>query len=874
MCEQVIVFRCNLRFTMAGMKLPEESDFKYKANRNRSSSSLVSRANRSRSNSFKPKYDEMGKPIETNALGEELRDVKATNGNGYLGEGLGTNLHTTRSNTTSIHDQEIRPIHSDKPHEDSGFFNSILNIAHNTANMISHKDTHDGKLKKGHNKEENDNEGPEQITDDNKSTFSNKLDSLIMTQGGSNPSISLQRDASNKTVSVDLSGNQDISSTPLSPNNIHFTSVRESPINTIGQGNLSLDDFKESRRDSISKLSRLELKASSEIKQKRKSIVESELESAADTHPAEPKLKFASKKRNKEYHRVFKKIPKSDRLIDDFSCAFSKDILVQGRLYLSTGYICFKSNILGWVTNLIIPLQEVVQIEKRSTAGLFPNGMIIKTLYQKYTFATFISRDATFDLLTKVWHRILLEKDGLLGEDTDFDVEDNDESLDELSEEEDDADVTGMDDEEDSEEVRATEEEEEEAGSDDGEHDDTQDTDEEVSPDTIDDSSEEDGPKSKKSPLVSDGSGFKGLPTLGPLTHSPTSSGYEKESKDTFIVEDTFQAPLGVVFSLLFGKDTSYYIKILKNQKNINIEESNITGLTKEGDSRDYKYVKPLSGSIGPKQTTCVINDKILSYDLNKNIVVEQSTSTPDVPSGNSFKIRTKIFLYWGDNNSTKMYVITTIEWTGSSWIKGPIEKGSIEGQKDSMKILVDSINDFVKNGGDDKSKKTRKKSIRKSEKPKEEEKPVETPPPVEKTIIEKFNEFIEGIGALVPLPMLSPLIVGYILSFVGLILIIHIHNWMFTSKSPFKLGSNNTLQVDNQKFFLIPSVENNLHNEHTVLKNQVTLWEWINEKSNLNLKSKGDNDYMNGYNHQELHDIAKLTQMKLDELNRLLNQS
>lgn len=860
------------------MKIPEEADLKVKANRNRSNSSLVSRANRSRSNSFRPKYDEMGKPIEDTVLSGDLKDLKAINRNGSLGDNLGDNLQVTSPNSISIHNQEIRPVHSAKSHEDSGFFNSILNIAHNTANMISHNDHNNQRYTKGgDSKGDDDIETVEKNADDAKSTFSNKLDSLIMSQTGSNPTIVFLQDSSGHQVPVDYNGNP-LSvkvETPLSPNAIHFTSVRESPVNTIGQGDLSLDDFKESRRDSIGKLTRLELKASSDTKQKRKSLAESEYDSAGETHLNEPKLKFASKKRNKDFHRIFKKIPKSDRLIDDFSCAFSKDILVQGRMYLSTGYICFKSNILGWVTNLMIPLQEVVQIEKRSTAGLFPNGMIIKTLYQKHTFATFISRDTTFDLLTKVWHRVLLEKDGLLGEegDTDFEVEDNDDSLDELSDEDEEADVTGIEYEADTDDAKITDEdgEVEDRGLEDDQNEDS-DTRNGVDAEyTVDKSIEQDGVQGNKNTLLSDGNSFKGFPLIGPLTHPPTSSGYEKESKDTFIVEDTFAAPLGVIFNLLFGKDTSYYIKVLKNQKNVDIEESNITGLAKEGDTRDYKYVKPLGGSIGPKKTSCIINDKVLSFDLTKCIVVEQTTSTPDVPSGNSFKIRTKIFLYWGENNSTKIHVITTIEWTGSSWIKGPIEKGSIEGQKESMKVLISSINEIIKNGAGDKSKRPRKRSIMRS--PKEAEKfDSPPPPPQETTIIEKLNNLIGAIGELVPIPMLPSLAVGYIISFLGLLVIIHIHNWMFSSQS-FKLLSNNTLQLDNQKFFLIPSIDNTLENRETILKNQVTLWEWINEKSNSKLKVNLSDDYTKDYNHQELKDISRLTQMKLNELNKLLNE-
>ena len=72
-----------------------------------------------------------------------------------------------------------------------------------------------------------------------------------------------------------------------------------------------------------------------------------------------------SGKRNRDFHALFKSVEESDYLIEgsyhitsitdsDYSCALSKEILVQGRMYVSERYICFNSNIFGWITNVII----------------------------------------------------------------------------------------------------------------------------------------------------------------------------------------------------------------------------------------------------------------------------------------------------------------------------------------------------------------------------------------------------------------------------------------------------------------------------------------------------------------------------------------
>lgn len=36
----------------------------------------------------------------------------------------------------------------------------------------------------------------------------------------------------------------------------------------------------------------------------------------------------------------------------DFGCALQKEILLQGRCYISESYLCFNANIFGWVTNV------------------------------------------------------------------------------------------------------------------------------------------------------------------------------------------------------------------------------------------------------------------------------------------------------------------------------------------------------------------------------------------------------------------------------------------------------------------------------------------------------------------------------------------
>ena len=112
---------------------------------------------------------------------------------------------------------------------------------------------------------------------------------------------------------------------------------------------------------------------------------------------------FAPKQRNRNFHQLFRSVPEDDYLIEDYSCALQRDILLAGRIYISEGHICFSSNILGWVTTLVISFDEVMAIEKETTAMVFPNAIAIQTLHARHTFRSLLSRESTYDLIVGIW---------------------------------------------------------------------------------------------------------------------------------------------------------------------------------------------------------------------------------------------------------------------------------------------------------------------------------------------------------------------------------------------------------------------------------------------------------------------------------------
>ncbi|XP_032217994.1 uncharacterized membrane protein C20F10.07 isoform X2 [Nematostella vectensis] len=113
-----------------------------------------------------------------------------------------------------------------------------------------------------------------------------------------------------------------------------------------------------------------------------------------------------------EFHRLFKDVPKDQFPINDFSCALSREILLQGRIYISQDWVCFYSNIFGWETQVTIDCRKVLSITREKTAYVVPNAILITTEDDKHFFSSFLSRETVFKLLLQVWEEKLKQSSG------------------------------------------------------------------------------------------------------------------------------------------------------------------------------------------------------------------------------------------------------------------------------------------------------------------------------------------------------------------------------------------------------------------------------------------------------------------------------
>lgn len=392
----------------------------------------------------------------------------------------------------------------------------------------------------------------------------------------------------------------------------------------------------------------------------------------------------ASSKRNAEFHSVFPNVPEDDYLIEDYGCALVREILIQGRLYISENHVCFHANIFGWVSNYVIPFSEIVSIEKRMTAYVIPNAIQVATLHSKHTFASFLSRDTTYDIVVNIWK---LSHPALPTVESQADILTDEESVESP----------------------------------------------EYEGDAVKSKSEAEGlsqptpvKKSKRKILKkklgikdggADGHSIGAAVTVPELAaaiarakspapsgkrqpHRKTTCTCEKEKKHftNVVLDTTYPTKPEKLYNLIF---TSGFMKDFwtDNQKLSELQMSDWAPSAANNNilSREISYIKPLAGGFGPKQTKCYLADQNEHVDFDEYVTTVTTTRTPDVPSGGSFSVKTRTCITWDGGNVSHMYVSCMVEWTGRSMVKGIIDRACIDGQKQYYKDLDGAIRSYIK---------------------------------------------------------------------------------------------------------------------------------------------------------------------------------
>ncbi|KAI8445098.1 GRAM domain-containing protein, partial [Phakopsora pachyrhizi] len=341
----------------------------------------------------------------------------------------------------------------------------------------------------------------------------------------------------------------------------------------------------------------------------------------------------ASRKRNFEFHYIFKSIPDDDYLIEDYGCALQRDILVQGRLYVSEQHLCFKANIFGWVTTLAIPFSDVASIDKKMTALIIPNAIQVVTLHSRHTFASFLSRDSAYDLITSIWrisHPAVPPRSLSSSSST---------------------------------------------------------TCSNASP------PENSNNNVQHSSLVNP---KKQAVVENHLVTSCKCSGSDEHFKD-IVLDATYPIYPEKLYNILFQSDflKNFWVES-QNLTEIEISEWKTTS-DAQLPLRNSSYIRPLNSSMGPKSTRCLMTDEHKFVDFEESISNLTVTRTPDVPSGSGFSVLSKTCISWAPHNSSRMIVSATVEWTKvNRFLKSIIDSSALSGQRAYFQDLDKALRQHI----------------------------------------------------------------------------------------------------------------------------------------------------------------------------------
>ncbi|KAM8939299.1 uncharacterized protein RCH25_052896 [Pelodytes ibericus] len=108
-------------------------------------------------------------------------------------------------------------------------------------------------------------------------------------------------------------------------------------------------------------------------------------------------------KHNATFHKLFRDVSEDEELQDSFSCALQKEVLYQGRLYISPNYLAFYCSMLRKEIKALIPVSSVIIVKKANTALLVPNALSVRTIEgDKYLFGSLRNREICYQVVRSV----------------------------------------------------------------------------------------------------------------------------------------------------------------------------------------------------------------------------------------------------------------------------------------------------------------------------------------------------------------------------------------------------------------------------------------------------------------------------------------
>lgn len=80
-------------------------------------------------------------------------------------------------------------------------------------------------------------------------------------------------------------------------------------------------------------------------------------------------------------------------------------MLLHGRMYVTTRFLCFYSNLFGLEKKIRVPYSHITLVTKENTAMVIPNAIAVTTHRKEYLFRSFWDREECFKLLQELISR-------------------------------------------------------------------------------------------------------------------------------------------------------------------------------------------------------------------------------------------------------------------------------------------------------------------------------------------------------------------------------------------------------------------------------------------------------------------------------------
>ncbi|ORX38733.1 hypothetical protein BD324DRAFT_622133 [Kockovaella imperatae] len=119
------------------------------------------------------------------------------------------------------------------------------------------------------------------------------------------------------------------------------------------------------------------------------------------------------RKRQSDFERIFgSQVGQDVEVLATQSCDWQSNILLHGRLYLTRTHLCFRSNILGYVTEHVHPLADVVALERGTTAKWIQNAVYVNIKDESdpdgihFGYGSLKDRDAMYETIFENWKAV------------------------------------------------------------------------------------------------------------------------------------------------------------------------------------------------------------------------------------------------------------------------------------------------------------------------------------------------------------------------------------------------------------------------------------------------------------------------------------